>query len=67
MTCRMHTSSVAAAWLAGLVASQPRLQVASKHDFARAIATLVAGRSIAAASFALASSGFLRLVVASRG
>ena len=58
----MHTSSVAAAWLAGLVASQPRLQVASKRDFARAIATLVASLSIA-----VASSGFLRLVVASRG
>ena len=50
------------AWLAGLVASQPWLQVASKRDFAQAIATLVASRSIAAAS-----SGFLWLVVASRG
>jgi hypothetical protein len=54
--------SVAAAWLAGLMASQPRLLVASKHDFAQAIATLVASRSIAAAS-----SSYLRLVVTSCG
>ena len=55
-------SSVAVAWLAGLVASQLRLQVALKHDFARAIATLVASQSIA-----VASSGYLQLIVASCG
>ena len=48
------------AWLAGLMASQPQLQVASKHDFAKAIAALVASQSIA-----MASSGYLQLVVAS--
>ena len=46
MTCGgqlvVDSCSVATAWLAGLVASQPRLQVASKHNFAQAIATLVA-------------------------
>ena len=56
----MVENSVAAAWLASLMASQPQLQVALKHDFAQAIATLVASQSIAAAS-----SGYLQLVVAS--
>ena len=66
MTCGgqlvVDSCSVATAWLAGLVASQPWLLVASKHDFARAIATHVASQPIAAAS-----SSYLRLVVTSCG
>ena len=38
------SNSVAAAWLAGLVASQPRLQVASNHNISQAIATLIASQ-----------------------
>jgi len=44
------TISVATAWLAGLVASQPWLQVASNHDISQAIAILIASWSVAAAS-----------------